>query len=124
MASKRVLSALNLLTSDEFISTPEWVDNAAAQELIAEYFTGGVISGDETSGDSESDDDTSTGRISLVKKPYAIVFLVTWSDEYLAPVQNESDFDDMGNDEGNHTNHKKLHTKTANKNIKLFCRFV
>jgi len=32
-------------------------------------------------------------------------------------VQNTCDFDDIGNDEGNYTNHKKLHTKTANKNI-------
>ena len=58
MASSRIVSALNLLTSGKFGSSPEWEDNTSAQELIAEYFTGGIISGDETSGESDSEDDT------------------------------------------------------------------
>ena len=65
MASRRIVSALNLLTSDEFGSSPDWEDNAFAQELITEYFTGGVISGDETSGESDSDDNT--GRLLPLK---------------------------------------------------------
>ena len=65
---------------------PEWDDNASAQELIAEYFTGGVISGDETSGDSESDDDTSTGRFSPLRSLTKLFLIATWSDEYIAQV--------------------------------------
>ena len=58
MASKRIVSALNLLRSDKFGSSPDWEDNASMQELITEYFTEGLISGDETSGESNSDDNT------------------------------------------------------------------
>ena len=59
MTSRRIVSALNLLTNNEFGSSPDWEDNTSAQELITEYFTGGVISGDKTSGESDSDDNTS-----------------------------------------------------------------
>ena len=58
MASKRVVSALNSLTSDELLSCADWEDNASAQEFVSEFFTGGV-SGDETSGGSDSEDESS-----------------------------------------------------------------
>ena len=51
MAKKAVVSALQVLTSNEFLSTEDWADNEACQALVCEYFTG---SGDETS-DDESD---------------------------------------------------------------------
>ena len=58
MASKRVVSALNLLTSDELLSCAYWKDNAYAQEFVSEFFIGGV-SGDESSGGSDSEDESS-----------------------------------------------------------------
>ena len=58
MASKRVVSALNLLTSDELLSCTDWEDNASMQEFVLDFFTGGVC-GDETSSGSDSVDESS-----------------------------------------------------------------
>ena len=58
MASKRVVSALNLLTSDELLSCADWEDNTSMQKFVSEFFTGGIC-GDETSGGLDSEDESS-----------------------------------------------------------------